>query len=156
MMPPVLGLLRPHQWLKNLMLFFPPFLGGVLFKPGMLQKGVVPFAAFCLASSATYILNDILDRERDALHPQKRLRAIASGAVPVPVAVGVCAILLAASLALASAVSWVFLAFLLLYLLISALYSHALKDWPIFDIFCIASGFVFRLLAAHAEFGEPR
>lgn len=149
----ILSVLRPHQWLKNLILFFPPFLGGALLKPGVLHKGLLPFAAFCLASSFTYILNDILDRERDRLHPRKRLRAIASGALPLLPALGVGGGLLLVSLALAVTVSWRFLAFLLLYLLVSALYSHALKAQPVFDIFCIASGFVFRLLAGGEAFG---
>ena len=64
-------LLRPSQWLKNLMLIFPPFLGGVLFQSGMIAKGIIPIAAFCLASSATYILNDVLDASNDSLHPKK-------------------------------------------------------------------------------------
>ena len=50
-----LKILRPHQWLKNLMLFFPPFLGGVLFNSGFFSKGLLPFAVFCIASSTTYI-----------------------------------------------------------------------------------------------------
>ena len=148
-----LKLLRPHQWLKNLILFFPPFLGGILLKPGILAKGMLPFSAFCLASSFTYILNDILDRERDAIHPVKRQRGIASGAVPIPAALVIGGLLLGSALVLAVAVSWRFLAFVLLYLLVSALYSHALKDQPVFDIFCIASGFVFRLLAGGEAFG---
>ncbi|HEX2768101.1 MAG TPA: UbiA family prenyltransferase, partial [Geobacteraceae bacterium] len=74
-------LLRPHQWLKNLMLFFPPFLGGVLFQQGMLQRGAIPFASFCCASSAAYVFNDLRDREKDALHPKKKDRPLASGAV---------------------------------------------------------------------------
>jgi len=149
----VLSLLRPHQWLKNLMLFFPPFLGGVLFKPGMLQKGLIPFAAFCLASSFTYILNDILDRDRDRLHPRKRQRAIANGDISVLAALVVSLLLLFPTLGLAWTVSLLFLEYMLLYLLVSAAYSHFLKNQPIFDIFCIASGFVFRLLAGGVAFG---
>jgi 4-hydroxybenzoate polyprenyltransferase len=145
--------LRPHQWLKNLILFFPPFLGGVLFKPGMLQKGAMPFIAFCCASSFTYILNDILDRDRDRLHPIKQQRAIANGTIAIPIAFSVGISLLIVSLALALTVSLLFVEYLALYLLVSAAYSHFLKSQPVFDIFCIASGFVFRLLAGGEAFG---
>jgi 4-hydroxybenzoate polyprenyltransferase len=149
----IIQLLRPHQWLKNLILFFPPFLGGVLLQPGMLQKGALPFLSFCLASSFTYILNDILDRDRDRLHPHKRQRAIASGVITVPVALGISVLLLVPALALAWSVSLLFFEYLALYLLVSAAYSHFLKDQPVFDIFCIASGFVLRLLAGGEAFG---
>lgn len=152
-MPVYIQLLRPHQWLKNLMLFFPPFLGGVLFAPGALQKGLVPFVSFCLASSFTYILNDILDRDRDRLHPIKSKRGIASGVVSIPVALTLGVVLIVAGLGLAATVSPMFVALVLLYLLVSALYSHALKNQPVFDIFCIASGFVLRLLAGGEAFG---
>lgn len=148
----IVKLLRPHQWLKNLILFFPPFLGGVLFLPGMLAKGTIPFASFCLASSFTYVLNDILDRDRDRLHPRKRQRAIASGELSVAAALGVSLILLLPALGLAWSVSLLFFEYLALYLLVSAAYSHFLKNQPIFDIFCIASGFVFRLLAGGEAF----
>ena len=149
----LIKLLRPHQWLKNLILFFPPFLGGVLLQPGMLQKGAIPFVSFCLASSFTYILNDILDCERDRLHPRKRQRAIASGAISVFAALVISVILLLPALGLAWSVSLLFFEYLALYLLVSAAYSHFLKNQPIFDIFCIASGFVFRLLAGGEAFG---
>lgn len=149
----LIKLLRPHQWLKNLLLFFPPFLGGVLLQPGMLQKGAMPFVSFCLASSFTYILNDILDCDRDRLHPRKRQRAIASGAISVSVALIVSLLLLVPALALAWSVSLLFFEYLALYLLVSAAYSHFLKNQPVFDIFCIASGFVFRLLAGGEAFG---
>ena len=78
-----LKLLRPHQWLKNLMIYFPPFLGGVLLQPGLAARGVLPLVSFCLASSAGYILNDIRDCENDRQHPEKKARAIPSGRISV-------------------------------------------------------------------------
>lgn len=149
----LIALMRPHQWLKNLILFFPPFLGGVLFAPGVMLKGLIPLAAFCLASSATYIYNDIRDREQDQVHPRKLQRPIASGAVPVTQAVFVGVCLLLGALVLALQLPLVFGGWLLAYLGISLAYSTVLKDQPIFDIFCIASGFVFRLFAGGAAFG---
>jgi 4-hydroxybenzoate polyprenyltransferase len=145
-------LLRPHQWLKNLRLFFPPFLGGSLFLPGVWQKGLAPFVAFCLASSATYVFNDLRDCESDRVHPRKQHRPLASGAVSPPLAVALAVGMLAVSLLLGWAISFPFIDWLLAYLGLSFAYSFALKDQPVFDIFCIASGFVFRVFAGGAAF----
>ncbi len=76
-------ILRPVQWLKNLMLFFPPFLGGNLLQEGLFAAGILPVATFCIASSATYILNDIADRDHDREHPIKKFRPLPSGDVTV-------------------------------------------------------------------------
>ncbi len=147
-------LMRPHQWLKNLMLFFPPFLGGTLLRPMMLRPGVlIPFAAFCLASSATYVLNDILDSTNDSNHPVKSRRPIPSGAVSAPIAAGTCGALAGMAIVLAWSVSPAFLVYLLAYLAVSSAYSIRLKDLPIIDIFCISAGFVLRLMAGGAAFG---
>ena len=149
---PILQLLRPHQWLKNLMLLFPPLLGGVLFEPGVLQKGIVPFVAFCLASSGTYVFNDLRDREKDRAHPRKQHRPLANGIISVPAAIILAILLFAGAIIVGSSVSSAFLMWLLAYLGLSAAYSIKLKDQPIFDIFCIASGFVFRIFAGGAAF----
>ena len=123
MISPYLKILRPHQWLKNLMLFFPPFLGGVLFSPGYLQKGLMPFTLFCMASSATYIFNDIKDQEQDRLHTKKQHRPIASGAVSVSHATVIGSILFVASIMLALTLSVSFWGWLLAYLGLSVAYS---------------------------------
>ena len=146
-------LLRPKQWLKNLMLFFPPFLGGELLQPGLLSAGLAPFASFCLASSATYVLNDLMDRHHDAHHPRKKLRPIPSGRVSLQSACLIALCCLAASLYLASAVSSSFLLILLAYLVISVCYSLKLKELPVVDLFCISSGFLLRLQAGGEAFG---
>lgn len=148
-----LTILRPHQWLKNLLLFFPPFLGGAILNPGMFIQGIVPFLAFSLASSSAYVLNDLLDVEQDRKHPVKSSRPIASGAVARSSALMMVVSLLAASVLLGSQVSMGFLVYMTLYLIISGLYSFTLKDWPIVDIFCIAIGFVLRLYAGGEAFG---
>jgi decaprenyl-phosphate phosphoribosyltransferase len=148
-----LKLLRPHQWLKNLMLFFPPFLSGALMQPGLWKRGILPVAAFCLASSATYVFNDLVDAPRDRNHPKKCRRPIASGAVPVPAAALISALLAAAALALGLKLGGHFLIFLGCYLGVSLSYSLKLKDLAIVDIFCIAAGFVLRLQAGGAAFG---
>lgn len=146
-------LLRPSQWLKNLMLFFPCFLGGTLLQPGVAVQGIVPFIAFCLASSTTYILNDVIDRERDRQHPKKCLRPIASVRVSVPRALALAGSLLLTALLLAVTVSGQFTFILVCYLMISSSYSLWLKEHPLFDLFCISSGFLLRLLAGAVVMG---
>ena len=147
-----LKILRPSQWLKNLMIFFPPFLGGVFFRPGVPEAGAAPFAAFCLAASSAYVLNDICDRQNDSHHPAKKLRPIPSGAVPLSRAWLLCALLLAPALWLAASVSATFLLLLLVYLAISAAYSLKLKEIPVLDLFCVSSGFLLRLQAGGEAF----
>jgi len=146
-------LLRPHQWLKNLMLLFPPFLGGTLLKAGLVGQAALPMAAFCLASSGTYIFNDILDADRDAHHPRKSRRPIPSGQIGKFPAAIYATLLLAVAVALGWLVSIPFLLLLLAYLGVTAAYSLGLKSQPIADIFCIAAGFVLRLQAGGAAFG---
>ncbi|WP_246014614.1 decaprenyl-phosphate phosphoribosyltransferase [Geomonas oryzae] len=149
----VARMIRPAQWLKNLMLFFPPFLGGYFINPELLLRGVAPFVAFCLAASSTYVLNDLCDRENDSHHPKKKLRPIASGRVTSAAAAVFCLALLVPALLLAVGVSAGFTALLLAYLAISALYSLKLKEIPVVDLFCISSGFLLRLQAGGEVFG---
>jgi 4-hydroxybenzoate polyprenyltransferase len=149
----ILTILRPAQWLKNMMLFFPSFLGGELLVPGIFARGLIPFASFCLASSSAYVLNDILDRERDKSHPRKSKRPLPSGGVSLAAATVLYFFLLTGSLFLAFTVSSVFIAILLAYLLVSISYSFYLKQLPIIDLFCVSTGFLFRLQAGGEAFG---
>lgn len=148
----IIKLMRPRQWLKNLMIFFPPFLSGVLFHSGICAKGFLPFVAFCLASSATYIFNDLLDHDHDKYHPIKRLRPIAIGEVSCRSAYSLVFVLFLIAMAISLTVSILFLMYVSLYLVVSIAYSLRLKHMPIFDIFCISSGFVLRLFGGGAAF----
>ena len=150
-----LTMLRPTQWLKNLMIFFPPFLAGQIFLPGVVTKGVVPFFAFCLVSSAGYIFNDLLDRDRDAHHPQKCLRPIASGVISLTGASLFSALLLISGLLLTGFISSRFLLLLAGYAVITTSYSLRLKTLPIIDLFCISAGFLIRLQAGGELFHVP-
>ena len=149
----LIKMLRPTQWLKNLMIFFPPFLAGAILQPGMMRLGVFPFLSFCLGSSSAYIVNDLLDRHLDKQHPRKQHRPIASGRVSPALASCTAAICLAISLILAASVSPVFCSILVAYLVISCCYSLKLKELPLVDLFCIASGFLLRLQAGGVAFG---
>jgi 4-hydroxybenzoate polyprenyltransferase len=150
-----LRLLRPVQWLKNLMLLFPPFLAGAIAVPGMAQRAVLPLASFCLASSATYVLNDLLDADSDAVHPRKMHRPIPSGRIRKGGALALMLLCAVAAFVLALSLSPVFSLLLTAYLAISASYSFKLKQIPLIDIFCIATGFVLRLEAGGIAFNIP-
>ncbi len=150
-----LNLLRPAQWLKNLMLFFPPFLAGHALNPGIITKGLIPFVSFCMVSSAGYIFNDLLDRKRDLLHPQKSLRAIPSGRISIPSASLSVFFLFLCGLILAWLTSATFFVFLLAYLTVSCCYSIYLKNIPVVDLFCISAGFLIRLQAGGELFQIP-
>jgi 4-hydroxybenzoate polyprenyltransferase len=140
-------MLRPHQWLKNLMLFFPPFLGGTLFSFTFARHALFPFVAFCMASSATYILNDLFDKENDRHHPDKRTRPIASGQISAAKALLFASVLSSSSVLIAWNISILFLLLLSAYFFISLAYSAKLKDLVLVDIFCISTGFLLRLQA---------
>ena len=148
----LLKLLRIHQWLKNLMLFFPPFLGGTFFSDCLTSWAFLPFFAFCTASSASYILNDLFDRENDRHHPDKRTRPIAAGHVSTTSALLLVAVLLIFSVLIARNISSMFLLLLAAYFVVSLAYSAKLKDIVLVDIFCISAGFLLRLQAGGAAF----
>ena len=147
--------MRPHQWLKNLFVF-----AGLAFSHSwlnansglLLPRVLLAFAAFCCASSMVYILNDWHDRRIDALHPTKCRRPLASGAVTVPVAAALAALLLLAGVGLAWG-SPVLLALLALYVGLNVAYSAYLKRVPVVDVSIIASGFMLRLLAGTVAVG---
>ncbi len=149
----IIQLLRTHQWLKNLMLFFPPFLGGALLTQGVVLKGAIPFVAFSLASSAGYLINDLMDRETDLNHPRKSSRPLASGKVSVKTAKILAVMLTVSAVVIGIFVSKTFLMLVLAYLAVSIAYSCCLKNIPVVDLFCIATGFLFRLMAGGAVFG---
>ena len=151
-MPPLIKLMRPHQWLKNGFVF-----AGLVFsqrwrEAELLQQVLLAFGAFCAFSSAVYIFNDWHDRARDAQHPTKRSRPLASGAVSGSTALALALGLLPAGLALAWG-SPSLLLLLGLYLAINLAYSWRLKQVAIVDVFAIASGFMLRLLAGTVAVG---
>ena len=150
---PLVNLLRPHQWLKNLMLFFPPFLGGTLLTQGVVIKGAIPFVVFSLASSAGYLINDLMDREADRNHPRKSSRPLASGTVSVKTAQFLIVVLIISAVTVGISVSKIFVLLTLTYLTVSIAYSCCLKNIPVVDLFCIATGFLFRLMAGGEVFG---
>lgn len=149
---PFLILLRPRHWLKNLFLFAAPFFGGTIWGEETVKTGLPAFFVFSFAASSVYIFNDILDRERDRLHPLKSKRPIASGVVNPETALGVALFLLSLSIYVSFKIEKGFLFYVILYLLLQTAYSLRLKNIAILDIFCIASGFVIRVMAGGMAF----
>lgn len=148
--PPLLRALRPGQWVKNLFVLAPLLFGKAVLRPEATLRTLVAFAAFCAVASALYLVNDVLDRERDRDHPLKRYRPIASEAVSVGTALVTSAVLLAAGTALLVARAPEALTATLVYAAVTALYSLVLKSVPLLDVFVISSGFVLRVLAGSA------
>lgn len=140
-------LLRTSQWIKNTFVFAPLVFSKHLFDQQYFFTALKGFVAFCLVSSAVYIVNDIFDRDADRAHPVKRDRPIASGAVPVPAALWLSALLVVAALLLSMTVSLQFRLILAAYFILQIFYSAALKRVAILDVFIIASGFMLRVLA---------
>lgn len=135
------------HWIKNLSLFAALIFGGNLFSRYLLTKTVFAFIAFSLAVSATYIFNDLIDVKRDKLHPYKKFRPIASGKLPVPIALTLMSTLVVIAIAIASQINNLFLLSVLAYLSLQMIYSLGLKNVAIIDILIIASGFVLRIYA---------
>ncbi|MFH0983333.1 MAG: decaprenyl-phosphate phosphoribosyltransferase [Planctomycetota bacterium] len=148
MLKPYVQLARPHQWVKNAAVFIGPLFALKLGDVHALRSALTAFIAFCLVSSAGYALNDIIDRKVDALHPHKRRRPLASGAVSVGSALAFAALLLAAGVGL---VGWrlppLAGAMVLAYFVLILAYSIALKRRPILDVIILAIGFVLRAVA---------
>ncbi len=143
--------MRPRQWPKNAAVLAAFFFAlgdptqGVSIR--QLAAVIVAAALFCLASSAVYVFNDLLDRERDRMHPVKRRRPIASGELPAGAALALGTALAVAAVTGAVALSPRYAGTLGAYLVLQALYSLALKRVPLVDVIVIAAGFVLRTIA---------
>jgi 4-hydroxybenzoate polyprenyltransferase len=152
--------LRPAQWTKNLFVF-----GALLFG----QRGAVPafldgsavvhalgaFAVFCALSGVVYLVNDVADRENDRLHPLKRFRPIASGAVSPGLALGTAVLLAVGALGAAYALRPAFALVSLTYLVLLSLYSGVLKHMVILDVITLATGFVLRAAGGAVAIDVP-
>jgi 4-hydroxybenzoate polyprenyltransferase len=139
--------LRPHQWTKNLVVLAALAFSKHLFDGDAVVRAAMAFATFCVLSGAVYLVNDLVDLERDRLHPSKRSRPLASGALPVSTARAATAFLLALGLVASWGLGPGFFACALSYLALNLAYSFALKDVVILDVLAIAIGFVVRAVA---------
>jgi len=150
---PLVRLLRPRQWIKNSFVFAPLIFSGSFVHPTVVANAIIATLLFCVAASATYVFNDLRDRDADRLHPVKRhTRPIASGAVSVASAHVVLG-------ALGATVLTGFLfdvrltAVILVYLLLNIAYTIKLKRVPVVDLFALSAGFVLRVEAGAVAIG---
>lgn len=135
--------LRPHQWVKNVLVFVPLVVSGQFADPTAWFYAGLAFVAFSLTASAIYLLNDLADLEADRIHARKRLRPFASGTLPVAWGLWMAPTLLAAGIATAVAANG--LPYLALYAVLSISYSLDLKKRTLFDVFALAALYTVRL-----------
>jgi 4-hydroxybenzoate polyprenyltransferase len=146
--------LRPYQWYKNLLLFLGVAFSGVVMPWEDYAISGLGFVIFCLMSGCVYILNDVVDKKKDADHPIKGKRPVASGSLSVPVAVGVMIVLLIASgLTSYFFINTQFLLMIVLYFGLMVVYSFLLKFLVIADVLTIAVGFTTRAVAGVVVIG---
>jgi UbiA prenyltransferase family len=139
--------LRPHEWVKNLLVFAGLLFSGKLDEGAQVLDATLAFAAFCAIASAGYLFNDLRDRDLDRRHPDKRRRPIASGALSEGTAGVAAVVLVAVALALGFAVEPAVAGLVGLYAVTTVAYSLALKRLVILDVMTIASLFVLRVVA---------
>lgn len=145
MFKPILKTMRPKQWTKNLFIFAPLVFDEKLFQMNYLLKTVSGFILMCLLSSTVYIINDLVDIEKDRQHPAKRHRPLPSGQLSPKVAAGFAILLPLACLPLSFLLDRLFGLTALTYLTVMVAYSFFLKNVLIIDVLTIAAGFVLRV-----------
>jgi 4-hydroxybenzoate polyprenyltransferase len=139
--------MRPRQWLKNGFVLAPAVFAGHAFDPSAMLKALIVAVAFCLASSAGYLVNDVLDREADRADPVKRLRPVASGELGTGVALTWAALLFVMAVAVSFTQNSAVVIALAGYAALTILYSLFLKSVQVIDVLVLATGFLIRLVA---------
>lgn len=139
--------MRPKQWVKNLLLFAGLIFSRNLLDPANVLRSLGAFAAFCLLSGAVYIINDLVDREGDRLHPKKRNRPIASGRLETTHAVTAAAVAVAVAVVGGWVLDWRFGATCAGYFVMQIAYSLRLKRVVVLDVMIVALGFLVRAVA---------
>ena len=147
--------MRPRQWAKNILVFAAPLAAGQLFDIDVLLPSIGAFVAFCLISSATYLVNDVRDVDSDRDHPKKRARPIAAGHLSTTTALIVAVFLALASLALSFAISLALGGVVVAYAVFTLAYSLVLKHEPVIELALLAMGFLLRAIAGGAASGLP-
>ncbi|HRV91245.1 MAG TPA: decaprenyl-phosphate phosphoribosyltransferase, partial [Anaerolineae bacterium] len=135
----------PKQWTKNGFIFAPLIFDEKLFQWGPLFKTILGFFLLCLISGTVYLINDLVDIEKDRQHPVKKNRPIPSGQLPIPVAIAAVVILLIICLPMSFLLDPIFGLIIIGYLILQIAYSFILKNMVIIDVMTIAVGFVLRV-----------
>lgn len=154
-MKALLRSLRPEQWLKNGFVLAPIVFSGLIGDPDAWLRSALAVAAFCAASSATYLVNDVVDRKADRLHPAKRTRPIAAGELSVAGALAAAAVLVVAAVAVAIWIGGWFPWILVGYVALVVLYSVLLKRIVFLDVLVVAAGFVLRVVGGAVAIDVP-
>lgn len=152
---PLLRALRPHQWVKNLLVFVPLVTAHRLHDDAAVRASLLAFGAFCLAASGAYILNDLADLDHDRRHPQKRARALAAGDLPLWVGALLAPLLVGLAFAIAVPLEGRFLAELACYVAATMAYSMWVKRLVLVDVFTLAGLYAVRILAGAAAIPVP-
>jgi 4-hydroxybenzoate polyprenyltransferase len=147
--------MRPEQWLKNGFVLAPIVFSGLIGDPDAWLRTILAVIAFCAASSAVYLVNDVIDREADRSHPIKKDRAIASGEVSVATALAVAVVLVAAAATVSVWLGGWFPAALAAYVFLVLLYSALLKRVVFLDVLVVAAGFVLRVVGGAVAIDVP-
>lgn len=145
--------LRPHQWIKNLILFVPVLTAHQLENTTIVGRAILAFVAFCLAASAVYLLNDLLDLDADRHHPTKRKRPFASGDLPLQYGLVGAPVLLLLSLGISFFLSPATVLVMAIYFAVSTGYSWHVKRLALFDVLILAALYTLRLVAGHVATG---
>ncbi|MEA9984429.1 decaprenyl-phosphate phosphoribosyltransferase [Subtercola sp. RTI3] len=154
--PAIVRALRPHQWLKNVLVVAAPLAAGSLLQSGVWLTVILTFVIFCAASSGVYLINDLLDVEADRAHPKKKYRPIAAGELSVPVALAAgIALLIAAPLVSALIVSVPLALVIALYEVLQIAYCLWFKHTEVVDLVIVSSGFLIRAIAGAVALGIP-
>ena len=151
----IIRLFRVDQYIKNFFIFLPLFFALKITETELLMNAVIAFFAFSMSASAIYIFNDYRDIEEDKLHPKKKYRPLASGAIDKHKALWIMTVLFVSGLALMAYLSLTTVGTLLVYVIMNLAYSFYLKQVAIIDIVIIAIGFVLRLFVGSAVTGIP-
>ncbi len=151
----LISAMRPRQWTKNVLVFAAPLAAGQLFEADIFWPSVGAFVVFALISSATYLINDIKDRESDREHPIKFQRPIAAGEISIPLAISFAAVLATVSLIGSYFISPALAAVVLAYAVFTLSYSLLLKHEPVIELALLSMGFLLRAVAGGAASGLP-
>lgn len=146
MIKDILKLLKINHYIKNLIVFFPLLLSRNILNFDFCVKSLIMFIAFCLISSAVYVLNDIIDIQHDKNHPVKCNRPIASGRISKAFAIIILIILLTASLFVVNILNNLCIIAIVSYFVLNIFYSFFLKKFVLIDASCIAIGFILRIV----------
>ena len=147
--------LRPRQWAKNVLVFAAPLAAGKIFQPDIFWPSLGAFVAFCLISSATYLVNDARDIDSDKTHPKKSQRPIAAGELPVPIAMAMAIVLASLSLIGSYLIQPALAGIVLAYAVFTLSYSLFLKHEPVIELALLSLGFLLRAVAGGAASDLP-